>query len=66
MFGRMRVEPVVQFDAGVDLPAAVAALMKVTLHVNSTQLQKSHGRRRPFSGGVEKHLQRLNRSQVAA
>jgi hypothetical protein len=29
MFGRM-VSPVVQFDPGVDLPAAVAALVKVT------------------------------------
>ena len=30
MFGRMMVSPVVQFDPGVDLPAAVAALIKVT------------------------------------
>ena len=33
MFGRMIVSPVVQFDPGVDLPAAVAALIKVTENV---------------------------------
>ena len=33
MFGRMMVEPIVQFDPGVDLPAAVAALIKVTENV---------------------------------
>ena len=29
MFGQMMVEPVVQVDSGVDLPTAVAALIKV-------------------------------------
>ena len=33
MFGRIMVSPVVQFDPGVDLPAAVAALIKVTENV---------------------------------
>ena len=33
MFGRMMVEPVVQVDPGVDLQAAVAALVKVAENV---------------------------------
>jgi hypothetical protein len=33
MFGRMMASPVVQFDPGVDLPAAVAALVKLTQNV---------------------------------
>ena len=33
MFGRMMVEPIVQFDPGVDLQTAVAALIKVTENV---------------------------------
>ena len=33
MFGRMMVSPVVQCDPGVDLSAAVAALIKVTENV---------------------------------
>ena len=33
MFGRMMVAPVVQVDPGVDLKAAVAALIKVTENV---------------------------------
>ena len=33
MFGRMMVSPVVQVDPGVELPTAVAALIKVTENV---------------------------------
>lgn len=33
MFGRMMVEPVVQIDPGVDLQAAIAAVIKVAENV---------------------------------
>ena len=33
MFGRMMIEPIVQVEPNADLPAAVAALIKVTENV---------------------------------